>query len=71
MMNSSHRSRARRGAKIGGSEGKVALASKTPVDAAGTDDAVHLLAKLAIKRKHPWHELEAQTVVNHREAAGG
>ena len=65
------RRRARRSAEIGGSEGKVALAPKAPVDAAGTGDAAYLPAKFALKGRYPGYKLEAQAIVDHREAAGG
>src|SRR5438105_3342273 len=64
-----YRGRAHRRAEIGGSEGKVSLASKAPVDAAGTDDSAYLPAKFALKRRYPGYELEAQASVDHREAA--
>jgi hypothetical protein len=65
----SYRGHAHRSAEIGGSEGKVALASKTPVDAAGTGDAAYLPAKFALKGRYPGYKLEAQAIVDHREAA--
>src|SRR5258708_104424 len=65
------RRRSHRGAEIGRSKGKVALASKTPVDAAGTGDAVYMPAKFTLKGRYPGHELEAQAVVDHRKPAGG
>ena len=62
---------AHHGVEIGGSEREVALASKTPVNATGTGNAVHLPAKFAFQGGYPGHELEAEAVVDHREAAGG
>ena len=58
-------------AEIGGSEREVALASKAPVDAAGTSDAVHLPTQFALKGRYPGHELKAQAAVDHREATRG
>ena len=46
-------------AEIGGSERELSLAAKIPVDAAGTGDAIHLPAKLALKGRYPGHELKA------------
>jgi hypothetical protein len=43
------RGKAHRGVEIGGSEREVALASKTPFNATGTGNAVHMPAKLAFK----------------------
>src|ERR1700712_1289529 len=68
---SSCRKRSHRGAEIGRSKGKVALASKTPVDATGTGDAAYMHAKFTLKRRCPGHELEAQAAVDHRKPAGG
>ena len=45
--------------EIGGSERKVALASKAPVDATGTGNPIHLPAKLALEGRYPGHELKA------------
>ena len=39
--------------------------------AAGGHDAAHLLAELLLQRRPPGHELEAQPIVDHGEAAGG
>jgi hypothetical protein len=66
-----HRNRAHDGVEIGGLKGKVALASKGPFNAAGTCNAVHLPPKFAFKGGYPGHELETQTIVDHREATGG
>ena len=66
-----YRKCSRRSAEIGGSEGKVPPSSKTPVNAAGTGDAVHLSAELALKGRYPGYELKAEAVVDHGEAAGG
>ena len=56
-------------AEIGGSERKIALASKAPVDATGTSDAIHLPAQFALEGRYPGHELKAQAVIEHGEAA--
>ena len=56
-------------AEIDGSERKIALASKAPVDAAGISDAIHLPTQFALNGRYPGHELKAQAVVDHGEAA--
>jgi len=48
-----------------------AVAPKTPVDTAGTGDAAHLFPPFAFERRCPGHKLEAETIVDHRETAGG
>ncbi len=52
------------------SKREVALAAKTPFNAARTCNAIHVAAKFALEGRYPGHQLETQAVVNHREAAG-
>ena len=55
-----------------GLEVEVALAPKTPLDAAALlRDADDMLAELALEPARPGHEPEAETVIEHGEAAGG
>src|ERR1700749_5160491 len=63
------RGTAYRSVGIGGSERQVALAAKAPVDPAGAGDAAHLPAEFALQRRNPGHELEAEPIVDHGEAA--
>ncbi len=53
-------------------QAESALAAEAPVDAAvGSGDAGDVLAEIAFQRRRPGHELEAEPVVDHGEAAGG
>ena len=62
--------KAHHGAEIGGSEREVALASKAPLNAAGTGDPVYVPTEFTLQRRYPGYELETQTVVDHRKATG-
>src|SRR6267378_1830254 len=64
------RDHAHHGAEIGGSERKVAFASKAPFNAAGTCNAVHVPAKFTFEGRYPGDQLKPQAVIDHREAAG-
>jgi hypothetical protein len=51
------------------SESEPALSTKTPVySAARQHDAGHLPTELLFQRRAPGHELEAEAIVDHREA---
>jgi hypothetical protein len=69
QQSTQRRDHAHHGVEIGGSKGEVALASKTPFNPTGTGNTAHLPAKFAFKGGYPGHELETQTIVDHREAA--
>ena len=48
---------------------KVALAPQAPLECRRRGgDARDVLAQMPLERRPPWHELEAQTVVDHGEA---
>ena len=52
------------------SESEPALSTKTPVDtAARQHDAGHLPTELLFQRGAPWHELEAEAIIDHRKSA--
>ena len=46
------------------------FAAEAPFDAAIVDDAGDVLAEFFLERRRPRHELEAEAVVDHREATG-
>ena len=53
------------------SEFEPALSTKTPIDSpARQHHAGHLTAKLLFQRGPPGHELETETIVDHRKPAG-
>jgi hypothetical protein len=55
-----------------GSKAEAALAAKAPVDAAiVASDAGDMTAEVLFEGGRPGHELEAETIVEHGEAAGG
>ena len=53
-------------------QAESALPAEAPVDAAvRSGDAGDGLAEMAFQRRRPGHELEAEPVIDHGEAAGG
>src|SRR3972149_35718 len=53
-------------------QAEPALPAEAPVDAAvRSGDAGDVLAEIAFQRRRPRHELEAEPVIDHGEAAGG
>ena len=52
------------------SDTEVKLASKAPLDSAARHhDAGNMVAELLLKRRPPRHQLESETVINHRKPA--
>lgn len=50
---------------------KAPFAAEVPVNAPiSAGDPRDMLAEIAFERRRPWHQLEAQSVVDHGEAAG-